>query len=234
MVPQEFLIVDTETTRAEPKGEIVVEPIEVGYVLVRGAEVAGSDRKAFKPIHPITAAASATHFIVDSDLVGNPPSSSAPECLPECEFWVGHNIDFDWRVLGSPGRIKRIDTLAMAKWVWPGFENHKLTTLVMELAGDKSIARDAIRGAHSALYDCLLVYDYLLPRLGRELGFSLSDPYAMWGISQKCRVPKVLSSGKHKGKTFAEVEKADRGYLRWILNSDMDEWTKVAARKALG
>ncbi|EOG6839198.1 hypothetical protein ACLH0Q_006002 [Klebsiella pneumoniae] len=29
--------------------------------------------------------------------------------------------------------------------------------------------------------------------------------------------------GKHKGKTFEEVATEDKGYLRWLLGTDLDE-----------
>ena len=39
---------------------------------------------------------------------------------------------------------------------------------------------------------------------------------------------QVLTFGKHKGRTFADLLENERGYLEWLANSDNQKWAPIA------
>jgi exodeoxyribonuclease X len=52
----------------------------------------------------------------------------------------------------------------------------------------------------------------------------------MLEISNQPILLRICRVGKHRGKTFEEIAGIDRGYLNWILTTDMDENIKHTAR----
>lgn len=73
--------------------------------------------------------------------------------------------------------------------------------------------------AHRALYDCYVTAE-LLMYMGREAQWTIRE---MREISASPSLLYRIRFGKHKGKTFEEVSTEDKGYLRWLLGTDLDE-----------
>ena len=98
------IIFDTEATG-------IKEPvlIEAAWVELKSLDpflVTNPFVQRYNPGKPITLGALATHHIMDEELVDCPPASSFT--LPgHVDFIIGHNVDFDWEVIGKP-EIKRI------------------------------------------------------------------------------------------------------------------------------
>lgn len=142
------IVFDTETTGIN--GEL----IQTGMVSFDQNDLFGETTTTgqnYKPSKPIEFGAMAVHHILDSDLVDCPPSSSFQ--LPEgVEYLIGHNIDFDWNVIGSPAHIKRIDTLAIARKLYPE-GSHSLSAMVYQLLDNKEQARQLVKNAHDAKAD---------------------------------------------------------------------------------
>lgn len=98
------LIFDTETTGGDdPK------MIEAAGIVLRPGDIdlrpADHFEFRYNPGIPSTLGALATHHILDSELAGCPPPSFL--LSDDVEYLIGHNIDYDWRVIGEP-KVKRI------------------------------------------------------------------------------------------------------------------------------
>ena len=109
------IVFDTETTG-------ITEPvlIEAAGIIINGspfAEQKETFNNRYNPGKPISFGAMATHNILDCDLENCPKAKEFK--LPEdTAYLVGHNIDFDWEVIGKPD-IRLIDTLPMARYNEP-------------------------------------------------------------------------------------------------------------------
>ncbi|MFY2855022.1 3'-5' exonuclease [Achromobacter xylosoxidans] len=215
------LVFDTETTG-------VIEP-----VIVEAAWLAlGDDPRAittdaafcqrYNPGKPIALGALATHHIMDEDLADCPPA--ADFALPEgVQYLIGHNIDFDWNVIGKPN-VKRICTLALARRAWPDLDSHTQSALLYHL--DRANARETLRGAHSAAVDiriCLRILEQTLFMFGRPATWEDA-----WVISEHARIPRVMTFGKHKGTPIADIP---GDYKAWLLRQpEVDPYLAQALR----
>jgi len=217
------LIVDTETTGlADP-----VRPVEIAWLRLSGPvdlEPLESFSQRYDPDKAIEYGALATHHITAADLVGKPLWDTFR--LPKgTEYLIGHNVDFDWRVLGEPP-VKRICTLALARSLWPTLDSHTQGALLYHCAPD--VAKEALRGAHAADADCWCCRR-ILAALIRDLG-GIESWEALWKISEAARVPTVMAVGKHKGTPIAELP---RDYVAWFLRQpDVDPYLRKALEGA--
>lgn len=215
------IVFDTETTG-------ITEP-----VIVEAAWMAlGDDPRAitihdtfcqrYNPGKPIALGALATHHIMDEDLTDCPPASDFK--LPaDVQYLIGHNIDFDWKVIGEPP-VKRICTLALARRAWPDLDSHTQSALLYHL--DRTNARETLRGAHSAAVDiriCLRILEQTLFIFGRPATWADA-----WAISEQARIPRVMAFGKHKGTAIADIP---GDYKAWLLRqTDVDPYLAQALR----
>ena len=134
----EFVAFDLETTGTDPIGNAIVE---IGAVRFSGSEPLEGFGKLINPGMPIPAEASRVNGITDEMVKDAPPIESI---LSEfTEFCggiplVAHNASFDFKFLLSDiNRLKGqapkgpvLDTLSLARKVFPGMANYKLWTLV--------------------------------------------------------------------------------------------------------
>jgi exodeoxyribonuclease X len=225
-----ILLFDTETTGAGDDAEI----IEAAYAdLSTSAErplvPSFSDVivKRFKPSREIELGAMATHRIIASDLEHCDPSSSF-SLPPETTYLIAHNVDFDYRVAGSPPGVRRICTLALSRFLWPKLDSHRLGPLIFSLM-DHGAARTLTASAHSAAQDVTLLFT-VISSICRQLSPTT------WGhlhaLSEEARVPTVMAFGKHKGARIADLPSS---YQTWLLSQDtMDPYVKKAVRRARG
>lgn len=213
-------ILDTETTGLDEP-----QPVEVAWLRCEGPEkflVQEATCTRYRPSKPIALGALATHHIMDEDLA---------DCTPHTELWVpgdmeyliGHNVDFDWVAIGRP-EVKRIDTCALARKLWPRLDSHAQGALLYHL--DRRGARDYLKKAHNALVDawnCARLLQHILPAVG-----SPSTWHALWQISEDARIPELMPYGKHKGLPIAEVPS---DYKAWLLRQpDVDQYLQIALR----
>ena len=210
------LILDTETTSADETAEI----IEAAWIdQDTGAEYC----ERFHPKGPITFGAMAVHHIMLHDL--SFCRDSAEFTLPDCEFVIGHNVDFDWRVMGSPA-VKRICTLALCRYLWPETDSHKQGAMMYFLFG--ADAQEIVKGAHNALEDVRMSQQILHACVGElmQRGVCCDTWEDIWQASEIARVPTVMSFGKHKGMLIKDVP---RDYVRWLLGQpDVDPYLRQA------
>jgi len=218
-------LLDTETTGiTEPvvAVEIAWQRLDQPDSLTALAEYS----QRFNPGRPIDLGAMATHHIMDEDVAQCAPASDYR--LPADAVWIiGHNVDYDWRVLGEPP-VKRICTLALSRHFWPAADSHTLGAMLYLL--HREYARLHLRDAHSALADVKvlrIVLRYIVERVREKVGGAIGWE-TLWQVSEVARVPTVMTFGKHKGMAIRDVP-AD--YKRWLLSQpDVDPYLAQALR----
>lgn len=212
------LIFDTETTGInEP------EIIEAAWLHISSpldTEVLESYEQRFRPSKPIELGALATHHIMDEDLAGMP--ESAAFALPgDVTHLIGHNIDYDWMVAGSPN-VRRICTLALSRYLFPSIDSHTQSAMLYHL--ERATARQNLSGAHSALADVRVCKRVLASLVALLPGIQTWDD--LWQASEVARVPTVMSFGKHKGELISNLP---NDYKLWLLKqADTDPYLKQA------
>jgi exodeoxyribonuclease X len=212
------LVIDTETTGFDEP-----QPVEVAWLRLDdplSLKVTEMFCVRYRPSKPISLGALATHHIMDEDLANCEPYTAFR--LPDgVEYLIGHNADFDWEAIGKPD-VKRIDTCALSRKLWPQADTHSLGAMLYLL--EREAARDGLRGAHSALRDaenCVVLLHHILRALGHPMTWN-----AVWLLSEDARVPTHMNFGKHKGTLIADVP-AD--YKRWLLaQPDVDQYLRKA------
>lgn len=141
-----FIAFDLETTGTLPGVDRIVE---IGAVRFQGGEVDAVYSTLVDPLIPIPPGASAVNGITDDMVRGKPRIEELLSSFTEfCgdTVLVAHNAAFDTQFLTADfnrfevrtpsGLI--LDTYPMAKKVFPGLANYKLSTLVQHLQIDAS------------------------------------------------------------------------------------------------
>lgn len=215
-------IIDCETT-----GHTEPQHIEIAFLQIEypSLKVINEYDIYLRPTKPIEFGAKATHHILDSDLVdcfsyGSPIADETIKTVNQTDYFIGHNVDYDWRVLGSPD-VKRIDTLAIARKLLPKLDSKSQSALMYYFFGDE--AREMIKDAHNALCDvknCLLVLTKLIS-LAEEVYddyYAFHDIEELYMFSEFCRVPDTMHFGKWRGETYLTVAQKYPGYFDWWRN----------------
>jgi exodeoxyribonuclease X len=214
------IIFDTEATGI--KEPVLIEAAWLELESIEPFTVTNPFVQRYKPGKPITLGALATHHIMDEELVDYPSASSFR--LPDdVSYIIGHNVDFDWEVIGKL-EIKRICTLALARKLWPDLDSHTQSALLYFL--ERSTAREQLRNAHSALTDvgiCAVILDHICQQLNVK---TVEDLYTE---SEKARIPTTMPFGKHKGMLLADIPS---DYKQWLLTQgDIDPYLRRALTK---
>jgi exodeoxyribonuclease X len=211
------IIFDTETT-----GKNEAKMIEAAWIQLDSINpfaTSSSFNQRYNPGKPIEFGALATHHILDEELI-DCPSSESFELPQGLEYLIGHNIDYDWNIIGQPN-IKRICTLALSRRVWPTLDSHTQSALFYFLS--RSTAREVLKNAHSALADvkiCVVILENACKALNI---LTMEDLYS---ASEVARIPSHMTFGKHKGMPITDIP---RDYKTWLLNQDnIDSYLKKA------
>ena len=211
------IIFDTEATGI--KEPVLIEAAWLELASIEPITVTNPFVQRYNPGKPITLGALATHHIMDEELV-DCPSASSFKLPDDVSYIIGHNVDFDWEVIGKP-EIKRICTLALARKLWPDLDSHTQSALLYYL--ERNSAREQLRNAHSALTDvgiCAVILDHICQQLGVK---TAEDLYAE---SEKARIPTTMPFGKHKGLMLADLPS---DYKQWLLGQgDIDAYLRKA------
>lgn len=174
-----FVILDTETTGKFPEIDRV---IELGAIKCRFAALPSDGAlkvgltepfetfiQLINPEIPLPPEVISIHGIHDDMLAAQPTfsqiASSFEEFIGE-SILVAHNAPFDIDFLAGEflraGRVPKlhsvVDTVKLARMVWPNLENHKLPTLAKLLKVDKGTAHRALQDTESCMYvfqECL-------------------------------------------------------------------------------
>lgn len=203
-------VIDTETTSFE--GGIV----EIASVDIEFGAICNPMSDFVRPPEAIGFEAMAIHHITEGMVADAPFISEVIGRYLGASVYVAHNAAFD------KGKLPQIDapwicTLKLARKLYPEFESHGNQYLRYRL-GLKPTLPEGLY-AHRALYDCYVTAE-LLMYMGREAQWTIRE---MREISASPSLLYRMRFGKHKGKTFEEVATEDKGYLRWLLGTDLDE-----------
>jgi exodeoxyribonuclease X len=222
------IILDTETTDIEAPE--VIELAWADWDLSFTSPGSGF-HGYFSPAKPSSWGALAVHHILPEELEGRPPSSGAAKCVPTVPYWIGHNIDFDWKALGQPP-VKRICTLALARTYFPNCDAHNQTALTYYIDGANKATRDMLRNAHSANADIELTRRLLYACIeqARRAGVTIDTLDQLWQVSESARVPTKFTFGKFRGQP---ISAADKGYANWYARQpDPDPYMIQAFKRA--
>lgn len=223
------IIADTETTGLKEPRLIEAAYIDVSKLfdvpyIHRYSHNQGvfEYRQLFNPQKQIDFGAMATHHITNDDVAVCDPYTAFE--LPKVEYLIGHNIDFDWDVIQSCGEQpepKRICTLAIARYLYPEIDSHKLTAMLYAL--DMPYAKDYARNAHSALDDVWMTYHLLKIMLPKTKATNFEELYQ---FSENARIPKIITFGKHSGQP---IKSLPSDYKQWLLKqNDLDPYLRKA------
>lgn len=213
------LAIDTETHALKDPQAVEVAWLE----LDAPTDQRRSFSSLYKPSAPITFGAMAEHQITDDDVSNAPPSGSF--VLPDgVQYIVGHNVDFDWQVIGKPN-VRRICTLALARHLWPDLDSHSLDAIMWAKFGARCRDLKWHRAEHDVRHVCAL-----MPLIRESAG--VSNWGALWQLSEVARVPVVMPFGKHEGERIADIP---TDYAEWLLKKpDVDEYLRTALLRRLG
>lgn len=216
-------IVDTETTGHEPP-----EVIQLAYTDFEEIDsLFGVADLWYQPSRCSSFGALATHHILPEELTKFPSSSTCR--LPSgVRYIIGHNVDYDWTALGKPD-VKRICTMAIIRKLRPMLDSHTLGAVMYSIHLDTEwgVIRSALKDAHNAVGDVLLVVKFLQWLLRDRP--DLRDPEKLWQFSEECRIPDIIAFGKHKG---THIKDLPYGYVQWMRRQpDMDEYVMKAVKR---
>lgn len=223
------IILDTETTDKNNP-----QPISIAYGKYElGKHLEDIFFQNYKPTNSITYGALSTHHILEEELKDCPPYTDFK--LPEVEYIIGHNIDFDWGAIGKPD-VKRICTLALARYLLPDLDSHTQSALAYYYFYGPEI-RQELRNAHDAKAD-IIMCNRILNKLLKEINaVDVITIEELYKISEIARIPTKFTFGKYgepgNQKTFKEVAKIDRQYMTWLYNKTEDVYLKQGLLNAL-
>jgi exodeoxyribonuclease X len=229
------IVLDTETTGTGETAKVIEfarsQPIDTPVGLMVAAKPVNIACDRYSPgDQPIALGAMAAHHIIEDDLEGLPPFPGF-DWPPDVTYIIGHNVDFDWKMIGQP-KLKRICTLALCRNLWPQIDSHTLSAMVYHLHERRDVARGLLRNAHSAETDVLLLLKVVLPAILRAYGPMVGTWEELWALSEKARVPTIMPWGKHKGIHIGDIP---GDYKRWLLNQpDVDPYLAIALRGGRG
>lgn len=219
------IILDTETTTNKATPERPLEVIELAWMSISPGDDSRFHRR-YKPKMPPTFGATAVHHILMSELEMCLPAAQAQSDVPPAQYWIGHNIDFDWQALGSPPNVKRICTLALSRSLWPECDSHTLSAMIYFTLGTTPETRAKLLAAHAATADCEFVLSLLQPIMAMTKCRELEGLYE---LSEEARIPRTMTFGKFKGEPISAV---DRGYASWYARQpDTDPYVMIAFRR---
>jgi len=241
-----YIILDTETTGTGENDRV----IQLGYIVLGEKEIEVQN-EFFSSNVPISFGAMEVHGITPDMIEGKPTcieSSSYKRLLklntPQ-NYMIIHNAPFDLGMLEREGfitQMKVIDTLRVAKHMFPDEEAHRLQYFryKMELYKDEQKEADSLGivvKAHDAIGD-VLILKLLLSKLKDEVALKFPDENPVEKMVDLTNTPILINSfkfGKYKGKTLQEVATSDAGYLRWMLSNmeNLDEDMRYSINNVL-
>jgi len=205
-------IIDFETTGLEPKDGAQV--CEVGFcdLTQDGADwIVGTPMAYLCRVPSIPPEVRAIHHIAAAETQEFAPFDPAQlaESCALSNAVAAHNMDFELKFLGEPGR-PTICTYKAALRVWPDAPSHSNGALRYWLQDQGLISPDAdlCQPAHRAGPDTYVTAHILRALLkvatGREMIAWTKEP----------RLFPTMPIGKQKGAKWADV---DAGFLGWIM-----------------
>jgi len=233
---KKYIILDTETTGVGENDRV----IQLGFFVLGAKEIEVHNEFCSSDV-PISFGAMETHGITP-DMIQNKPTcqeTTAYKRLQELNnqenYIIIHNAPFDLDMLEKEGfhtQMKVIDTLRVAKHIFPDEEAHRLQYFryKMGIYKDEQKEADSLGvevKAHDAIGD-VLILKLFLSKLKESVALEFPGVNPVEKMVDLTNTPiliKTFRFGKHKGKTLTEVASSDAGYLRWMLSNmeNLDE-----------
>lgn len=227
---KQYIILDTETTGTGEQDRV----IQLGFMVLGSKEIE-IQNELFSSEVPISFGAMEVHGITQEMIQGKNrcKESNAFKRLQELNtnenYLIIHNAPFDIGMLereGFKNQMKVIDTLRVAKHIFPNEEAHRLQYFRYKFGIYKDEQKEAeelgiVIKAHDAIGD-VLVLKLLLSRLKEAVATQFPSENPVEKMVSLTATPILIKSfnfGKYKGKTLEEVAASDAGYLRWMLTS---------------
>lgn len=213
------LIIDTETDQGtNPR------PVQVATIDLTTGQQWMAYFNSGRPISPLT---TQIHGITDDDVAGLDAFDLSNFNIPE--YLIGHNVNFDWRVIGRP-EAKLICTVRLARLAFPEWYSYKQSRCIEQLFNLQNRGDDITRftqQAHDALGDVKMCYE-IYKACCEKLGINYQNYAAAHLLCQKARTTRGKSStrntsdqpmsvmpfGKYRGQPVAQLPKP---YVKWIL-----------------
>lgn len=202
------------------------------------------------PEEPISPSASCVHFIRD-DMVEDKPlfKDVCDQYIPTEGWLVGHNIDFDIRIMNNSlsngdedasesdceasgeclvvkEGVRVLDTLKLAQELYTKSQaggNHKLGTLYHKFECYKDMP-EGLGFSHDAGFDVKMT-SLVLQHMLKEYNLTMEDAWKLCNKEPKdylCTMKKY----KESGKTWEEVLDEDRSYCEWLVVNNDFKWVK--------
>ncbi|MCD4701394.1 MAG: hypothetical protein K8S24_05995 [Candidatus Aegiribacteria sp.] len=222
-----ILYLDTETTGVDTETAHICE---VAFLLSTYNGFKRDPQKDIRiselilPPEPVPPEASAIHHITNGMLAGKPAlediSERIDELVSKADFISAHNVPFDLTILKRQlpevfGKIEegmKLDSLRLARHIWPSVPSHSLQALRYRFDLDVNIAGDA----HRAMFDTELVrslIEYII-RMDLVTPDSWMD---LVKYTQSALEIKIFSFGKYRGKLVEDIAAQDTDYIKWLL-----------------
>lgn len=242
-----YMLFDTETTGAMPEDRI----IQVGGILLNSGEKPLVFDELCSSEIDIKIEAMEVHNITPNMIENKAPfiESEFYRVLQEINnsqnYLIAHNISFDLGMLEKEGfkvQMQLIDTLRCARHLLDDMPYHRLQYLryaldLYKIEEDEAAKLGITIKAHDAIGD-VLVMKLLLSKLTQiaKEKYSLNGMDAVNKLVELTNTPvfvKILKFGKYKDKSLEEIALSDRGYLNWLLSTELDEDLEYSIKRVL-
>lgn len=225
-----LILLDTETTGIGDEDRV----IQLGFMLLdSNLNLLESHEELFSASQDISFFAMETHNITPNMLVDKPKCIDSKtykrllELNQEENYIIIHNAPFDIGMLKKESfapKAKIIDTLKVARHIYPDEESHRLQYLrykfgLYTLEDDEAKKIDITIKAHSALGD-VLILKLLLQKMLKDLKEDALEK--MLTLTNTPLFIKKLNFGKYKDRLLSEIATTDPSYLKWVLENIQD------------
>lgn len=234
-----IIFFDLETTGVDPGSDRIVE---MGFIKLYPSGEKEVKNRRINPQRSIPASATAIHGITNEDVAAEPVFAQVARSLYSwiegCDL-AGYNSNkFDVPMLVEEflragvevdlSQIKLVDVQNI-------FHKKEQRTLA---AAHKFYCGSEIENAHSASADIQATYNVLMAQLDRyddlEANVDFLSAFSKMGravdfagrIVIDDRGVEVFNFGKHKGRSVAEVFRAEPSYYDWMIKGDFTLNTK--------
>jgi len=227
----QVMILDTETTGLKNP-----EIIELAYNYFEGGLLDFADNvelencfkyhSYFRPKGPIEIGAVVVHGILPSRVKDAPSIDKL--VMPEVEYVVGHNIDFDMKMLPQCDNVKRICTLAISRLLFPELDSHNQSSMLYHMLGLNESTLAMLSNAHTAAADV----DNCACLLASIVHLTEAETWEeLYLFSKQAQVNSRIPFGKHKGDKIKDLP---RSYMQWFLKQpEPTPWIETAMRACL-
>lgn len=225
-----ILYLDTETTGVDTETANVCE---IAFLLstyngfIRDPQKDILIQELILPPEPVPPEASAVHHITNGMLAGKPALEDVSERISDfvnkADYISAHNLPYDLAILrrqlpgifGKIGEDMKLDSLRLARHIWPSIPSHALQALRYRFDLSAQITGDA----HRAMFDTELVRSLIEYILRMDL-VTPNNWEDLVTYTRSALEVKIFSFGKYRGKLVEDIAAQDTDYIRWLLRQD--------------